>query len=248
MARIAWGSLALGVVLGAASATGALLFVTVGPAEERSAPGGDEAPVEALPAGTSTAGSVEGPSAGSDVRAEARGSRAAPAEDAPRLVTWLSERLQEAYRLEALPEIIGSEAGAEAADQVAAYVAEADDTDTVHDQLSDVFDRAPADLGLEGWEIDVAVDCDPAPCVFRVDMKPPGGDESLCGGAWGALSKELEAALQPGRLSGVRGGCDARAIALSGAAAGREDEINAGIEGFIDNYFDEAKKRAAAIE
>ncbi len=251
MPKIAWGWLAAGVVLGATVATGVLLFVTVGPSVGES---DDDPETAAAPRGA--AGTAAGDRGVGESGAGGAQAGGAQSEDeasspsspsSPRLVTWLSERLQEAYRQEALPEIIGDEAGSEAADQVFDYVTDVDDTDTVHDLIDDVFERTPADLGLDGWEVASTIDCEPAPCVLRVDLGPPGGDESLCGGAAKRVVAELTTALQPGRLTNVSGGCSFTAAALSAAAAEREDEINAGIEGFINNYFSEAKDRAGQL-
>ena len=131
---------------------------------------------------------------------------------------------------------------------------EADDTDTVRDLVADVLDRSPADLGLEpGWGVDSRVDCSRPPCIASIDLsRDDGGTLDGCGKARALVEVALREALQPGDLNvegqQVEGTCGLKVIALSAGAWSRQEEINAGIEGFLENYFSDAKARLDSME
>ena len=235
--KISWGSLAAGVVFGAISATAILLLVTIGPA----------APPERIEA--EIAGARQGvdsvsarPAASSIDATQAESDR--DERSSPTIVSWLSEKLQDAYRQEALPEIIGTEAGAEAADQVFDYITAADDTDVVHDLLSDALEVSPEDLGFPGGEILSTIDCERAPCVGRIDLVAPDGD---CDSARALLLGHLTEAMQPGSINAQGGGCSMTFMALSADAQVRQQEIEDGIKGFLENHFSEANVRSKEL-
>ena len=243
MHRVSWSSLLLGIAIGVLGSVGALLLITM-----PEAPVADVAPL-------STDGAEPPPMDLGSAPAAVVAKAPTPEGDGremPRLVGWLSERLQEAYTKEALPEIIGADAGAEAADQVFDYILEDYDTDTIEDLLADFLESETAVRLQDGVALRSTLDCGTPPCVIRIDLAGVDGQSVPdCGGARAGVVQGLNDALQPGSVtteSWDQGGCGMKVVALSAQGTGRQDEINAGIEGFLENYFSEAKTRLDAME
>lgn len=225
--RISWRSFGLGGLLGAGVTGCLLLFIEVG---EDSAVA-DQNPSEALSAprkaGPRGAGSSAGP------RDWEKPSRE------KHLVHWLSDKLRAAYEEEALPEIIGGEAGRIAGEQTRDYVFESYDPEEIDAELAEMFSEIPE---LEyPWEVGhYAWDCKEAPCVLRVDLtavdaSDPRGCQAILEGLLEELGRGASTVpLSTLSIGSRRGGCGIRGVVHTPQSGRRRSDIDAGVEGWLE--------------
>jgi len=238
MRRLSWLSLTLGAALGSA-ATAAIVLLPCGgedtgnqgPAQDPST-GGPAAPVNRDRPGAPAAE----PSSATNLGA---GDQARRQEGGGQIAHWLSGKLEEAYKTEALPEIIGNEAGQEAGRQTLAYTYDEYDVDSLKRELDSTLERVHDIAQLqEPWSLGRQdLDCERAPCLLHLEIET-SGDNRECDQAFRQVLSRLDAATATAILgveyvSQHQGGCSATVDVHTARSRQRWQELNEGIEGWM---------------
>jgi hypothetical protein len=253
MTQRSWPSLALGAALGSA-ATAAILLLPCGD-ENVGNQQPAEHPATAGPAATLNRDSPGLPEAKpSSATKPGSGDQTRGQEGQAQVVHWLSGKLEEAYETEALPEIIGSQAGQAAGQQTLDYMFEDYDTQLLQREL-DAALAGIEDLARleEPWQLAAqGRDCQQAPCLLRLEIEG-GGDARSCNQAFRQMLSRLDAAtstaiLQVENISQRGGGCGATLDVHTERSQQRWQELTDGIEGFLQRVGAATEDRREALQ
>jgi len=246
-------SLALGALLGAAATATVLLLPGTGDeladgptSTEPGRTGAGTQPRRVQAATTSSAEESSNPPTAMP--------RSEPRDQGP-VVHWLSGKLEEAYKTEALPEIIGSEAGREAGRQTMAYLYGAYDIELLEPELSSALADIEESPSLEDpWRLGPrGLDCQEPPCLLRLGIEGGGSPEDCTQALRQLVSRFLAAA--PSAVIGLPtrtqlispGECSEFLTVHTASSSAREQELTQGIEGFLE-VFGQADRDTPLLE